>query len=307
MVHFRNLFYFSIFCFFMNQVILADIPVKTPLEWLNELEIEITGKTSEGSLVERLKNLEESMTGRNYEGSLWERLSRLDTILFVNQPHDISLLYKIQASEWILYQEESSAPFKNRLEKLEQTVFGSVYAGSFTKRVEKLIDLVFPDGVIKGKWVTVPEGLLIKIKLLDELNSSKNKPLDRFRFTVVETVFCNNSVVFPKGVTATGVLREVTRPANFGRDARLVLDFAEIRALDATLVSVCYGSKSLEKNKSRQLTVGAGAAGMLAFGPGGILLAFAIKGQEMVIPANTEFYLQVKDPVRIYTLEESRG
>ena len=293
-----------IFCFFLSQAVFADGPAKTPLEWLNQLEMEIGVQLSDGSLVERLNSMEDILTGRNYEGSIGERLSRLDTILFVNQPHDISLLYKIQAIEWILYRQANGGPFKTRLEKLEEAVFGSVYSGSYTKRVEKLVAQVFPGGSVKGKWVTVPEGLLVKIRMNTVLNSSKNKPGDRFQFVVAETVTCNQSVVFPQGVTATGILCEVTRPARLGRDARLVLDFTEIRALDATLVPVCYGSKSLEMNKSRQLTVGAGAAGLLAFGPGGILLAFAVKGQEMVVPANTEIYLEVKEPVRIYTLGE---
>jgi hypothetical protein len=43
---------------------------------------------------------------------------------------------------------------------------------------------------------------------------------------------------------------------------------------------------------------------MLAFGPGGILFGLAVKGKEMTIPKGTEFYLQVKEPVRIYTIEK---
>ena len=98
-------------------------------------------------------------------------------------------------------------------------------------------------------------------------------------------------------------MQQVKKPANMGRDARLMLDFSEVRAMDGTLVEIFYGAKAQEINRSRQLAVGASAAGMVAFGPQGILFGLAVKGREKVIPAGTELYLQVKEPVRIYTIE----
>jgi hypothetical protein len=43
---------------------------------------------------------------------------------------------------------------------------------------------------------------------------------------------------------------------------------------------------------------------MLAFGPEGILVGLAVKGHEKVIPVATEFYLQIKEPVRVFTIYE---
>jgi hypothetical protein len=288
----------------VSITIYGDTPAKNPLEWLGELENEVVGNTSEGGLIERLNSLEEIMLGRVLDGSVVERLTRLDTLLFVNQPHDVSLLYKTQALEWVLFKRGYSGPIKNRLEKMENLLFNMVYPGPVTKRLEKLLTQVFPEGTIKGKWVTISEGLLVKVRMVNELNSAQSRPGTRFQFEVAESVFTNDFVLFPAGISGSGILEEVNRPANWGRDAKLMLDFAEIKALDGTPVNMFYGSKAQNMDHSRQLAVGASAAGMLAFGPGGILFGFVVKGKEKSIPPGTEFYLQVKEPVRIYTIEK---
>lgn len=276
----------------------------TPLERLESLETQLLGQSPQGGLVERLGNIEELMVGRLREGSLSERLGYLERLIYMNQPHDISLLYKLQALEWNLYKSEAAAPYIVRLEKLEQTVFGTVYSGPATKRLERLIVQVFPEGTVKGHWLSVPEGLLFKVRILDALNSAKNHPGDGFRFQISDTLVLNGLVIFPKGIIGKGVLKEIRHPDNLGRDAQLMLDFVELRALDTTPVPLFYGSKALAMDKSRKLAVGASAAGMMAFGPGGILLGLMVKGQETVIPEGTEFYVQVREPVRIYTMEQ---
>lgn len=295
---------FLIGCLAFGSSVKAESEAWNPLEIITELETQMIGIPSEGSLVERLEQLEELMTGRTREGALGERLIRLNGALYVNQPYDLSLLYKIQALEWVLTREESGDPIKVRLENMEQKVFGMTFSGPINKRLEKLITQVFPEGTINGQWTSIPGGLLIKVGMMDELSSGINQAGDRFRFVVNETVMDGNRVLFPKGAIGKGVLQEVINPANLGRDARLMLDFAEVRAIDATPVPLIYGSKALKMDRSRQWAVSASAAGMLAFGPGGILLGLAVKGKETTIPVGTEFYLQVKEPVRIYALAE---
>jgi hypothetical protein len=297
--------YGSIFTIFAETEVSRLLPVKSPPDWLREIELAAVGRVSEGGLLERLGSLENVMTGKIRTGTLDERLARLNGLLYTNQPYDICLLYKIQALDWRLYQSESEGSILSRLEKLENEVFGTVYSGPMTIRIERLIDQVFPGGVIKARWSNIPGGLLVKVRSLDELNSVRNKPGDRFRLVVVDTVRDNHSILFPQGTMGIGVLGEITQPDNLGRDAQLRVDFAEFRALDATPVRLNYGSKALKMDRSRQLAFSTSAAGMLAFGPGGIILGLVIKGKETTIPAGTEFYLEVTEPVRIYTLYEN--
>jgi hypothetical protein len=304
MVRFRYLALFFLTLCFLTIPIYGNVAAKNPLEWLGDLENNVLGYTCDGGLLERLGDLEVIILGRAFDGSIVDRLTRLDNLLYVNQPHDVSLLYKIQALEWVIFKKGFSGPLKTRIDDIEKLLFNTGYTGPVTKRLEKLVNQVFPEGAIKGKWITVSEGTLVKVRMVNELDSALSKPGARFQFEVAESVFANNYVLFPVGITGKGTLEEVNRPDNWGRDAKLMLDFAEIRALDGTPIHMYYGSKALKMDNSRRWAVSASAAGMLAFGPGGILFGLAVKGKEMTIPKGTEFYLQVKEPVRIYTIEK---
>ena len=134
-------FYLLIMALFVvaTVVISAETVAKNPLEWLAGLEVEVLGQAATGSLKERLNNLDELVTGRIREETLVERLSRLDKLLYINQPHDISLIYKIQALEWVLFKEASTGSLRDRVERLEKLLVGEVSAGPITKRLERLI------------------------------------------------------------------------------------------------------------------------------------------------------------------------
>lgn len=301
----------SILCLFLIVVLRCGVygePIaRNPLDWLNEMEIDIFGVSTNGSLFDRLTQFELVLTGRTTDESLVERLSFLETLLYSNRPYDICLVYKLQALEWVLYHETLTGPMLTRLEKIETFLYNQPFAGPITKRLERLINQIFPDGAIKAKWVSVPEGLLVKVKTVDEISSKNSKAGDKFRFVIAETVLVDGFVIFPKGSSGVGILKGVKKPSNFGRDARLLMDFAKIRALDGSLVKISSGPKSSELNRSYQWAVGASAAGMLAFGPEGILFGLAVKGKERTIPVGTDFFLQISESVRVYTLQDDRG
>jgi hypothetical protein len=280
-----------------------EISARNPLKWLDTSEVYLWGKHNSGNLLERLNRFEEVMAGRVREGSLAQRLNYLDNLLFVNQPYDICVTYKIQALEWVIFRQVDSEPLYDRIEKLEKTLFGKSSSGPVAIRLEKMVSQVFAEGTVKGHWVSVPEGMLVKVKLLDEVSSAKSSPGDEFRYQVIETVASNNMVIIPKGAVGYGIISRITRPGNLGIDARLRLDFREIRALDSTMVALQYSASTPDINRPRQLAVGASAAGMLLLGPEGILFGMAVRGQEKTIPVDAEFFVQVKKAVRIYTLQ----
>lgn len=292
---------------FLTSGVYGDSIARNPLHWLNELEINVSGSLTHGSLFDRLTQFETSLTGRSIDGPLVDRLTYLETLLYINRPHDICLFYKLQALEWVLYHEALSGTVLDRLERIETFLYGQTFSGPITKRLDRLISQIFPDGTIKAKWVSVPEGLLVKVKVVDELSSVNSKAGDEFKYLIAETVVIDDFVIFTKGSSGVGILKEVKKPSNLGRDAHLLLDFVRMRAVDGTQVKISAGSRSSELNRSYQLAVGASAAGMLAFGPEGILFGLAVKGKERTIPAGTEFYLQITESVRIYTIKDDRG
>lgn len=284
----------------------GEYMARNPLNWLNELEATVLGSPSNGTLIDRLTQFELTLTGRSTDDSLIDRLFHLETLLYSNRPHDICLLYKLQALEWVLYHETMSGSIMERLERIETFLYDQIFSGPVTKRFDRLISQIFPDGTIRANWVSVPEGLLVKVKIIDELSSINSKAGDKFRYLISETVVVDDYILFPKGSSGVGILKEVKKPSNLGRDARLLLDFIMIRAIDGTPIKINIGSKSSNLNRSYQLAVGASAAGMLAFGPEGILFGLAVKGKESTIPAGTEFYLQIAESARIYSLKDDR-
>lgn len=280
-----------------------ETSTRNPLDWLDKLETDVLGQPVPGNLMERLAGFEEKLVGRVRDGSLAQRLTYLNNLVYINQPYDNSVNYKIQALEWVIFRQVFAESMVERVERLEKTLFGKVYAGSIASRVEKMVSQVFAEGTIKGHWISVPEGTLVKVKILDEISSTKSKAGDNFRFMVVETVVNHNDlIIMPKGAVGYGRITKVTRPRNLGIDARLMLDFGAMRTLDYTPLELFLGTKAADLNRSRQLAVGASTAGMLILGPEGILIGMAVKGREKTIPVGTEFYLQVKAPVRIYTM-----
>lgn len=300
--------------FFLGVVLLlslaagvyGDYAARNPLHWLNQLETKVLGNPSNGNLLDRLTQFELSLTGRTMDDSLVDRLFHLETLLYTNRPHDICLLYKLQALEWVLYHETLSGPIMERLERIETLLYNQIFSGPVTKRADRLISQIFPDGAIQANWVNIPVGLPVKIKIIDELSSVNSKPGDQFKYLISETVVVDDYILFPKGSGGVGILKEVKKPGNLGRDARLLLDFDMIRAIDGTPIKINIGSKSSSLNRSYQLAVGASAAGMLALGPEGILFGLAVKGKDRTIPAGTEFYLQISESVRIYSLKDNR-
>lgn len=282
----------------------AETSAQNPLEWLDRLETETYGNPSKGGVFERLNRLEETLIGKNRDENLVKRLTYLDQLMFVNKPHDISLIYKVQALEWLIYKASDSGALIDRTGNIEMTLFQRKFNGPLNQRLEKLISQIFPDGVVKSAWVTIPEGLRVKVKMIDPIHSATNKVGDEFRYEVMETVYQGRQVIFPVGMIGRGVLKTVKRPEKLGNDARLTLDFREIRALDGTSVKVGYSLKARDSGHSRRWVVGASTAGMLAFGPEGILIGLAVKGKEREIPTDTEFYLEVTESVRVFTLLE---
>ena len=279
---------------------------RNPLDWLDEMESEVLGEPTKGGIFDRLTQFELGLTGRTTDASLVERLTFLETLLYSNRPYDICLAYRLQALEWVLYRETLNGPLLTRLEKIETFLYNQPFSGPVTKRLERLISQIFPDGAIKAKWVSVPEGLLVRVKTVDELSSENSKAGDKFKFVIAQTVLVDGCVIFTEGSSGFGVLKEVKKPSNLGRDARLLMDFVKLRALDGSLVKISSGPRSNELNRSHQWAVGASAAGMLAFGPEGILFGLAVKGKERTIPVGTEFYLQISEPIRVYTLQDDR-
>ncbi len=135
------------------------------------------------------------------------------------------------------------------------------------------------------------------------LSSKDSRSGDSFSYVVAEDVFDNGVLTIAKGALGQGRVKAVNQARNFGRDAKLELSFDRVEAVDGTVVDTLLGDKAKEKTDSVAKAAGASAAGMVILGPVGIIGGAFIHGSNVVMPADTELYIQTKTTVSFYGIQ----
>lgn len=272
----------------------------TPMENLQRVELMLYGKPQGGALINRLNRLEKDLFGETKTGPLLVRIENVNAYLLGGGIEAASLQLRLNAIEWMIYQEITTGePLFERIDRLETAMYGAVQKGSIVTRVDNLLKLVWAAEKLNVDMVTVPKETLVKIKLLSELDSSKNRVGDTIRYRVVEDVMVKDRLIIPAGTEAVGEVEEVTAAGRLGRDGRILVDFKSLPAIDGTQVPLAVAEKATEKNKSLELAAGASMAGVILLGPIGLAGAYFVKGKDVVIPTGTEFYVEVKRDVRV--------
>lgn len=105
---------------------------------------------------------------------------------------------------------------------------------------------VFAEGINKQinaniKTKRVPAGTVIKLRLLDPINSTDMSLGDGFDMTVVENVKVDNSIVIPQGTLVRGSIEEVQKPAMLYRGGTIRLYFDHIVSPTGKQVSFYAG------------------------------------------------------------------
>ncbi|NMB46089.1 MAG: hypothetical protein GX998_06715 [Firmicutes bacterium] len=272
----------------------------TPLESLRQIEIMLYGKAKVGALIERLDQLENDVFGETKTGPILVRIENLNTYLMSGIGSENSLQLKLNAVEWMVYQEASMGdPLYTRLDRLEGAMYGAAQEGSVIERADNLLKMVWASDKLNIDVVTVPKETLVKIKLLNDLDSSKNKVGDKVRYRVLDDVMIKDRLVIIAGTESVGTVQEVNTAKRLGVDGRLLVDFGTLPAIDGSSVSLIMEEKATEKNKSLELAAGAGMAGVILLGPIGLAGAWFVKGKDVVIPMGTEFYVEVMRDARV--------
>ena len=185
-------------------------------------------------------------------------------------------------------------PLKPRLESLERTVSGVMGTGSIDARVARLMTITFSNSRLHTGAVTLPKDTLVKIKLITPLDTKKNKTGDAVEFEVAEDIYVAGMMVLPKGAPGVGKLTKVEQAQNFGRDAKMEVNFENVTALDLTIVPTLLGEKAKKETESVATAAGAGFAGMILLGPIGVVGAAFVHGKNITIPAGTMLFIQTQ-------------
>jgi hypothetical protein len=272
---------------------------QTPLEKIAVAEQLVYGTEQTGSLVERTNKMEKDLFGLPGREALMAKVERIYVYVRETTTASPSLTYKMNALEWSLTQSVAKGAVQPRLETLEKTVSGTVGAGAIDARVSRLMTITFTGGKLQAGQATLVKDTLIKIKTVTPLDSKKNKTGDPVEFAVAEDVYAAGMLVIAKGAVGRGKLTKVDQAQNFGRDAKMEVNFETVEALDMTPVATLLGEKAKKETESMAFAAGAGVAGMILLGPIGVVGAAFVHGKNISIPEGTLLYIQTQNDIEL--------
>jgi len=264
----------------------------TPLGSLVIVEEMLYGEAQSGSLLERIEKIEMDIYGATQPGAVLMRIDRVLSFL-QDSDGDGGLQLLLNLAEWGFSATLSGEkPMVERLDNLELVLYGMGQPGNISERAERLMMDVWGTTSLDVKKLSLPAQALVKVALASTVNSGDAKVGDKVLYRVVEDVMVDGRVVIPVGATGVATVSEVTAAARLGKDGRIVLDFGTITALDGTQVPLKVDEKATERNRSLELAAGASMAGVILLGPVGLVSGYFIKGRDVTIDANTEFYVE---------------
>lgn len=281
----------------------AEVSQATLLEDLSQVEKAIYGIVQEKSLVERVEYLEKELVGRTLPGTITSRVKQLKEFIITGTPEDPSVIFKINASQWILAEKITSEPLIIKIENLENVLFAKISDDVLAMRAESIFSVCFKEGKPLVEEVVIPAGTLVPIRFLSTLSSKKSKVGETFNFQIAENVFLDNKLIIPTNSEGLGEIIEAKRATILSRPGKLEIEFKPISALDGASLSLILGEEAQEENERIALAVGVGILGLIILSsPIGLIAGALVPGKNVKIEEGTEIFLQVKDDTRVIAL-----
>jgi hypothetical protein len=266
----------------------------TPLRSLEMVEELLYGQAQTGALLQRIERVELDIYGQTQEGAVLVRIDRMLTFL-QNNDGDGGLHLQLNLAEWGFSATLSgNKPLLERLQGLEIVLYGAEQPGNISQRAENLMMDIWGTTQLDVKQVTLPAQTLVKIALEKTIDSATADVGDRVEFRVTEDVMVDGRVVIPAGTKSTATVTEVTAAGRLGKDGRVLVDFGSVQALDGTSIRLKVDERATEKNRSLELAAGASMAGIILLGPVGLVGGYFVKGKDVQIEANTQFYVETE-------------
>lgn len=289
---------YLMFCFVVPaQAAPASVPGGFS-ESITALENLVYGQENSGPYVERVNMLEITVFGKNSGMPIPDKITRL-TKAFYDNSEQTSIPIILRYAESQLLHETVTGPAVNRVNKLEEALTGKQETGGLTTRLEKILKTVFSSGTVKLSDTEIPGKTLVKIRLLDALNSDINKNGDTFRYEVADDVKIGNVLAIPAGSLGVGKVEKAKKAGRFGKHGKLDLSFNTVPAMDDTPVSVYLGDSAREENKHVVAAAGASVVGAALLGPIGLIGGAFVEGKTVKLPAQTEFYIEVHSDITV--------
>ncbi len=166
--------------------------------------------------------------------------------------------------------------------------------------------------------IEIPTGTVVTIRMIDNIDSSRNRPGEEFAASLDSPIVVGDRVVAPRGVDARVRLVDATSAGHIEGQSEL-----ELELINVTINGIPYATKSgyyEQHGGSRGTrsaeTIGGGAVlgallgGILGRGRGaaigsvagagaGTAVQVSTKGQQVKVPAETKLDFTLKDPVTV--------
>jgi len=281
----------------------AETSQATLLEDLSQIEMAIYGVTQEKPLIERVEYLEKELVGRTLPGTITSRAKQLKEFIITGTPEDPSVIFKINASQWMLEEKITSGPIITKIESLENTLVGKTSDEVLAMRAESIFEICFKEGKPQMEEVVIPAGTLVSIRFLNNLSSKENVSGETFNYQVGENVFIDNKLVISANSAGLGEITSAKKASILAQPGKLELTFKSIMSLDGTLIDLIMGEKAEEENKRLYVAIGAGILGLIILSnPIGLAVGVLIPGKDVKIDEGTEMFLQVKEDTTVIAL-----
>ena len=166
--------------------------------------------------------------------------------------------------------------------------------------------------------VSVPEGTVFSVRLIDPLDSATAKPGDSFRATLDAPVVLEDQVVIPQGAEVTGTVVDQASAGRFTGRSALELELTQLSVNGKTyqLNTSHWAKQGSSRGKRTAATVGGGAAigaiigGIAGGGKGAAIGAgvgagagtgvqAATKGEQVKLASETILQFSLESPVTV--------
>src|SRR6266436_2432790 len=168
------------------------------------------------------------------------------------------------------------------------------------------------------KRITVPAGTRILIRMVDSIDSTKQKTGDRFTATLETNLQAEDKVVAPRGSTLYGRLAQASSAGRMSGSSELTLELTDI-VINGTaypLLTSTYEAKGKGEggNTAKKVVGGAGLGaliggiagggagagiGALVGAAGGTAIAASKKGQQLQIPSESLLEFRLEQPASL--------
>lgn len=143
----------------------------------------------------------------------------------------------------------------------------------------------------------IPAGTMFPVRLLTRLSSANARVGDVFGVEVLQDVIVDEAVVIPVGAFGQGRVAEVEAAKGWGKGGTLRISLDYVLAVDGQRVPVEANERTA--GRDQEVFSAGTVAGVIFLGPLWLFAPATAKGKNVVLPADTQFYVMVRMPVKV--------